>query len=137
MKSRDGSGTIETVDDPSGTEGVVAMVIEIVFKRASGEVAPVGPSQYHPLNEDLGRDFGFEREIRLFQERQVHKITHTLVIFKPGELDISPAVIDLIRPGVGQSAILYFPSVGFSVTFTPLLYWLHGFAGLVIRCGQH
>jgi hypothetical protein len=54
MKSRDGSGAVESVDDTPGTEGIVAVVIEIVFKRSSSEVTPVGFSQDHPFNQDLG-----------------------------------------------------------------------------------
>ena len=84
MVTGDGVGTIESVDDPAGTEGIVALGVEKVLERATGEVAAVGPSQDHPLNQDLGRDVGFERKLRLFQERQAHQITHPVELDEAG-----------------------------------------------------
>jgi hypothetical protein len=42
----------------------------------------------------------------LFQERQAHQITHPFVILIPGELDITPAIIDLVRPGVRLATLV-------------------------------
>ena len=137
MVPRDGMGAIETVDDTPGAEGIVAVVIEIVFERASGEVAPVGPAQDHPLNQDLSRDVRIERKFRLFQERQAHQITHKIVILVPGQLDIAAAVKDLIRPGINLATLFHFSAIRFTPAFPPLFYWLHGMSGLVIGCGQH
>jgi len=137
MVTGNGVGTIESVDDPAGTEGIVALGVEKVLERATGEVAAVGPSQDHSLNQNLGRDLGIERELRLFQERQAHKITHTFIILIPGELHITPAIIDMIRPGVDLSVLFYLSPVWSSLAFPPLLNWLHGMRSLVIRCSQH
>lgn len=100
MIAGDGVGAVEAVDDTTGTEGIVALGVEKVLERVPGEVAPVRFAQDHPLNEDLGRDLGIERELRLFQERQAHQITHPFVIFIPCQLDITAAVVDFVRPGV-------------------------------------
>ena len=137
MVAGDGMGTVETVDDPAGTEGIVALGVEKVFERITGEVAPIGFAQDHPLNHDMSRDLGIERELRLFQERQAHKITHTLIILIPGELHITPAIIDMIRPGVDLSILFYHSPVWFPATFPPIFYWVHGMGGFMISCGQH
>ena len=137
MIAGDGVGAVEAVDDPAGTEGVVALGVEKVLERVTGEVAPVGFAQDHSLNEDLGRDLGIKRELGLFQERQAHQITHSFVILIPGELHITPAIIDMIRPGVDLSILFYHSPVWFPATFPPLLNWLHGMRSLVIRCSQH
>ena len=100
MVPGDGVGTVEAVDDPAGTERVIALGVEKVLERIAGEVAPVGFTQDHSLNQDLGRDLGIKSELRLFQERQAHQITHPFVIFIPCQLDITPAVVDLVRPRV-------------------------------------
>jgi hypothetical protein len=106
MIAGNGVGAVEAVDDPAGTEGIVALGVEKVLKRVAGEVAPVGFTQDHSLNQDLGRDLGIESELRLFQERQAHQITHPFVILIPGELDITPAIIDLVRPGVRLATLV-------------------------------
>ena len=100
MVPGDGVGTVEAVDDPAGTERIIALGVEKVLERIAGEVAPVGFTQDHSLNQDLGRDLGIKSELRLFQERQAHQITHPFVIFIPCQLDITPAVVDLVRPRV-------------------------------------
>ena len=100
MVAGDGVGAVETVDDPAGTEGIIALGVEKVLERVTCEVAPVGFTQDHSLNQDLGRDLGIKSELRLFQERQAHQITHPFVIFIPCQLDITPAVVDLVRPRV-------------------------------------
>ncbi len=106
MVAGDGVGAVEAVDDPAGTEGIVALGVEKVLERVAGEVAPVRFAQDHSLHQDLGGDLRNERELRLFQERQAHQITHSLVILIPCQLDITPAVVDLVRPGV-RLAILF------------------------------
>ena len=83
MITGDGVGAVEAVDDSAGTEGIVALGVEKVLERVTGEVATVGLSQNHPLHQNLGRDFGIHCKLRLFQERQAHQLTNPLVILKP------------------------------------------------------
>jgi len=137
MVPGDGVGTVEAVDDPAGSEGIIALGVEKVIKREAGEVAPVGFAQDHPFNQDLGGDLRIQCKLRLFQERQTHQITHPLVILIPGELHISTAVVDFVRPGVRLAILFDLLPVRFPHAFPPLFNWLHGMRGLMIRCGQH
>lgn len=100
MIAGNGVGTVEAVDDPAGTERIIALGVEKVLERVPGEVAPVRFTQDHSLNQDLGGDLGIQCKLGLFQERQAHQITHSLVILIPCQLDITPAVVDLVRPRV-------------------------------------
>jgi len=111
MIAGNGMGTIETIDDPAGTEGIIALGVEKVLERVSGKVPPTGFSQDHSLNQDLGRDVGIQGEVGFLQERYAHDLSHLFVILIPGELHITPAIVDLIWPSVDLSVLFYLSPV--------------------------
>lgn len=137
MVAGDGVGAVESVDNAPGTEGIVALGVEKVLESVAGEVAPVGFAQDHSLNQNQCRYLGIQGKFGLLQERQSHQITHPLVILIPCQLDIPPAVVDLVRPGVRLAILFDLLPVRFPRAFTPLLNGLHGMRGFVIRSGQH